>query len=103
MPIPLVVAPAVAAALTWLSRFLLARLAAYFIGGLIYLGVYLGVEHFVIGPILDQIQYYATATLVGVVADWARFLNVDKFISMIISAYSMAGTIRAARVAFFKK
>lgn len=103
MPAPLVVAPIVASALAWLSRMLMIKAAAWIIGVFIYLGIYLGTHEFLIEPLIDQVRGIAENNTSASIAQWVSFLNLDRAITMILSAYTAAGAISATKVALFKR
>lgn len=103
MPVPLLAAPVVATILAWLSRLMMLKLGVWIVGAMVYLGIYFGTQTFLVGPLIDQAEAYAIGTLAGPVAQWAAFLNVDKFITMVLSAYTAAGAISATKMALFRR
>lgn len=103
MPLPLVAAPVVATLIAWLSRIMMLKAGLWVVGVFVYLGLYFGTQTFLVTPLVEQIQALATNTFAGPVAQWAAFLNVDKFITMVLSAYTAAGAIMATKVALFRR
>lgn len=84
MPVPIVV--------SWISagiaRVFSSRLGSWIAGAMVFLGLQWGVHEFAIEPIMAQIQA-AMGTVTGTAAAWAAFFNVDRYISCIVSAYSV--------------
>ena len=103
MPAPLVLAPIVSVLLAWLSRFMMLKLGVWILGAMAYLGLYFGVDSFVIGPLVDQVRQIAEGGITGSLAEWVAFLNFDRAISMVLSAYTTAGAISATKVALFRR
>ena len=103
MPLPLLAAPVVGMLLAWFSRLMMLKLGMWIVGALVYLGIYFGVQEFAIEPLLDQVQALAANTLTGDIAVWARFLNIDRAFTMVLSAYSAAGAIAATKMALFRR
>lgn len=95
--------PAVAFLLAWLSRLLMIKAGVWIVGALVYLGLYFGVQHFAIEPLVNQIRALAQGTMTGDLAQWCAFLNIDRAVSMILSAYTAAGAIAATKMALFKR
>lgn len=103
MPLPVLAAPFVATLLAWFSRLMMLKLGVWIVGAMMYLGIYFGTQNFLVDPLVDQVLVLATGTFVGPVAQWAAFLNVDKFITMVMSAYTAAGAISATKFALFRR
>lgn len=103
MAVPLVLAPIVASVLAWMSRLLMIKAAAWVIGAMMYIGIYLGTVEFVIEPLIAQVRAIAEGGITGTLAEWVSFLNFDRAITMILSAYTTAGGIAAAKVALFRR
>ena len=103
MPLPLLAAPAVSIALAWLSRLLMLKAGLWVAGAMVSLGIYWGTQSFLIEPLMDRVLLLAQDTLVGPVAQWAAFLNVDKFFTMIFSAYTASAAIIATKLALFRR
>lgn len=72
-----------------LSRLVFTQGGAWAISILAGLGLALGTQSLVMGPIVD----YASSGFAGlpsVVADWVGMLNIDKYVSIVLSAYAAA-------------
>jgi len=101
MPLPLIAGlPWI---LSWLSRLIFSRLGAWIVAGLVYLGVYLGTQNIVVEPLLDQIRAYGEGAPSGAVAEWMAFLNIDRSITMVLSAYAAAFAVSSAKVALYRR
>ena len=103
MPLPLLAAPIVGTLLAWLSRLMMLKLGVWIVGAMVYLGIYFGTQSFLVEPLMDQILSVAEGTFTGDVAKWVAFLNVDKFFTMVTSAYTAAGAISATKMALFRR
>lgn len=103
MAAPLVLAPIVAAVLAWLSRLMMLKLGLWVVGTLVFLGLYFGTQELFVEPLLDQVRDIAQGNITGVLAEWVAFLNVDKAITMVLSAYGTAGSVAATKVALFRR
>lgn len=103
MPAPLVLAPIVASILAWLSRLLMLKAGLWVVGTLVFLGLYFGTQELFVEPLIDQVRDIAEGNITGAVAEWVAFLNVDKAITMVLSAYVTAGGIAATKVALFRR
>lgn len=103
MAAPLVLAPIVAMILAWISRIMMIKAGIWVIGALAYIGLYFGTQSFVVDPLIDQVRAIAEGSTTGAMAEWVAFLNVDRAITMILSAYVTAGGINATKVALFRR
>lgn len=103
MAAPLVLAPIFAALMAWLSRLMMLKLGVWILGALVYLGLYLGTQEMFVEPLIDQVRAIAEGNITGTIAEWVAFLNFDRAISMILSAYLAAGAISATKVALFRR
>lgn len=73
-----------------LSRLFASRLGMWITSALVFLGLELGTQTVVVQPILAQIQ----ATASGLPADaagWMAFFNIDRYITILLSAYAAGG------------
>ena len=103
MAAPLVLGPIVGLILAWFSRLMMLKLGAWILGAMVYLGIYFGTQEYVIEPLLDQVRAIAEGGITGTLAEWVAFLNFDRAITMVLSAYSTAGTIAATKMALFRR
>ena len=82
-----------------LSSLAASRLGSWIIGALLFMGIEMAATSFVVGPALAKI----TAAMGGVTGDaagWLAFFNIDKYITIILSAYAGAA---ARNALFFRK
>lgn len=103
MPAPLVVAPILAALMAWFSRIMMVKAGIWVVATLTYLGIYFGTQEMFIEPLINQVRTIAENNITGTLAEWVAFLNFDRAISMILSAYLTAGSIAATKMALFRR
>lgn len=72
-----------------LSRIFATRIGMWVVSALVFLGLELGTQRVVLGPVLGQIQS-VSGGLGGDAVGWLAFFNVDRYLSIIISAYGAA-------------
>lgn len=80
-----------------LSRLFSTRLGTWVAGAMLFLGIELVASNFVVGPLLDEV-IGAFAGLPGDMAAWLAFLNVDRYITIVASAYATAASIGALKL-----
>lgn len=88
-------------ALSALSRLFSSQLGRWFATALVWLGLSVAVDTFVVDPLFDEIASYYT----GLPADLVyalRFSAIDVGMTMILSAYAARASITAGR-AFLSK
>ena len=90
MPVPIIIAPLLAGIGTMLSRLFFTQGGRWAIALLASLGLALTTQTFVMGPIMDRASEGFTQ-LPPNVAQWLGYLNVDKYVSIVISAYVGSG------------
>lgn len=96
MPLP-VVGLGLGAIGAFLSRVVATRIGYWVLAAITFLGIQFVATEFVADPLLSQIQ----AGFAGAPADileWLAFLNVDKYITMILSAYAAAAAVGTLRM-----
>ena len=76
-----------------LSRLIFTRAGAWIASALVALGLGLGTQGVVVGPALDYVQS-SIGGLPGNIADWLGVLNIDKYFTIIGSAYVAGVTKR---------
>lgn len=89
--------PIIATVLAALSRLFASRIAQWIASALIFFGLTYGSQKVAVQPILAQIQAVAgglTSSAIG----WAAFFNIDKAISIVLSAHAVRWSMSAARV-----
>lgn len=95
--------PAILAVLVSMLRaMLLAKAGLFVLKVLGFFGLAFVTNKYAIQPMLDQIEQYVNnignASGIGAVAlQWAGVLNLDKAVSMIISAFSTAALIKQSK------
>ena len=92
-------------ALEWLFT---TYIGLWIVKAFVFLGISLGVQHFVVGPFLDQIKALANAGVGGgelgqTALAWMGVLKFDRCISMIISAVAAKYTVNAAKLFLQKR
>lgn len=103
MPAPLVVGPILGALMAWFSRIMMVKAGVWVVGTLTYLGLYFGTHEYFVEPLIDQVRNIAQNNITGTIAEWVSFLNFDRAITMVLSAYLTAGGIAATKVALFRR
>lgn len=84
-----------------LANLFQSKLGSWIAGAMVFLGIGFATQQAVIEPAIDQVQGYiqSAGSEAGAVAmQWFGFLNMDKAITMILSAYAARAAIRAAKV-----
>lgn len=84
--VPVVLAPIFAGLGAMLSRLVFTRAGGWIIATLASLGLALGTQSLVLGPLVNYVSQ-GFGGLPGDVAEWVGFLNVDRYASIVISAY----------------
>lgn len=76
----------------------------FIVAAMTWLGIAWGTQKMVVQPAIDALVAYAggIGSAAGSVGQWAGVLNVDKALTMIISAYVARNTIQAAKM-FLKR
>jgi hypothetical protein len=100
--------PAVVALLVTLLRvMLMAKIGAFVVKLLAFFGFTWATNKFAIDPAMDFIRTHMNAHPAGEFAAWAfqwlGVLRVDQAISMLLSAYAAAWTIKGAKVFLMKQ
>lgn len=100
---PALIPALVAALMTVLRVLLMAKIGAFIVSALLFFGFSWATNEYAIEPLLDALTGYVQqlGTGGGALAyamQWAGVLQFDKAITVIISAYGMAWTIKSARV-----
>jgi len=82
-----------------LSSLFASRLGSWLIGALIFMGIEMATSSFVVTPVLNQIKA-AAGSITGPAAEWLAFFRIDKYITVILSAYAGGA---AKNALFFRK
>ncbi len=88
--------------LAGLSRLMGTRLGQWILSALAFLGINFLTQEFAVDPMLNKIK----ATFAGAPGDivaWLGFLNVDKYVTLILSAYATAAATGALKARLTKK
>lgn len=80
-----------------LSAVFASRIGQWVVSALVFLGLELAVTSFAVEPILNQIKGVASG--VGDAVGWLAFFNLDKYITVILSAYAVG----AGKAAFLRR
>lgn len=64
------------------------KIGQWAVSVLVFLGLELGTQSFVVAPVLAQIKSVASG-LSGDAIGWVAFFNLDKYITVILSAYAV--------------
>lgn len=75
-----------------LSRLIFTRAGAWLLSALAWIGIGLAVQGTLVGPALEYVQDALTG-LPASIASWLGFLNIDKYFTIVGSAY-VAGTVK---------
>lgn len=81
----------------FLSRVVASRIGHWVAIALAFLGIQWAATQFVVDPLLNQIQQ-AFAGAPAEIVQWLAFLNVDTYITMILSAHAAAASVGALRM-----
>ena len=94
--------PFVGALLAGLSRLLGSRIGQWALQLLAFFGLGFAAQQYAVAPLLAQIQSYASGAG-GEAVMWMAYLNFDKAITMIMSAYAARATLQGARAFLTKR
>lgn len=81
----------------WLSRLVSTRIGYWIGAAFAFLGIQYVASEFVTEPLMAQIQSAFTGAPADLAA-WLSFLNVDRYITIIMSAYATAAAAGALRL-----
>lgn len=100
---PALIPALVAAMMTVLRVLLMAKIGAFIVSALLFFGFTFATNEYAVEPLLDALrghvqQLGAGGGAMAYAIQWAGVLQFDKAVTVLISAYSMAWTIRSARV-----
>ena len=91
-------APLIAAIVGGFSRLIATRLGMWLVSALAFVGLSVATQTVVMGPIMDQVTSHMSG-VGGDLARWLGVLNLDRYVSIVMSAY----TIGAGKRAFLVK
>lgn len=88
--------------LAGLSRLFGTRVGQWILSAFAFLGINFMTQTFAVTPLLNQIK----ASINGAPGDilaWVGFLNVDKYVTLVLSAYATAAAAGALKMRLAKK
>lgn len=88
--------------LAGLSRLFGTRVGQWILSALAFLGLNFVAQEFAVTPLLDQIKGSINGAPGDILA-WVGFLNVDKYVTLILSAYATAAAAGALKMRMKKK
>ncbi|WP_182267820.1 DUF2523 family protein [Stenotrophomonas maltophilia] len=88
--------------LAGLSRLFSTRVGQWILSALAFLGLNFVAQEFAVTPLLDQIKGSINGAPGDILA-WVGFLNVDKYVTLILSAYATAAAAGALKMRMKKK
>lgn len=88
--------------LAGLSRLVGTRLGQWVLSALAFLGINFMTQKFAVDPLLAQIKS-SVAGAPGEIVAWLGFLNVDKYVTLVLSAYATAAAAGALKMRLAKK
>ncbi|WP_164240842.1 DUF2523 family protein [Stenotrophomonas maltophilia] len=88
--------------LAGLSRLVGTRLGQWVLSALAFLGINFMTQKFAVDPLLGQIKS-SFAGAPGEIVAWLGFLNVDKYVTLVLSAYATAAAAGALKMRLAKK
>lgn len=100
---PLLIPALVSAMMTVLRVLLMAKIGAFIVAALLFFGFTWATNEYAVDPLMDSLTAYvgqlgSVGGVVGSAVQWAGVLQFDKAITLVVSAYGMAWTIKSARV-----
>lgn len=93
MPLPLV-APIIAGVVAAFSRVIATRAGMWVVSVLGFLGLSLATQTVAMGPIMQQVSSHMSG-VGGDLARWMGVLNLDNYVSVALSAYTVGAVKRA--------
>ncbi|RRU12123.1 DUF2523 family protein [Stenotrophomonas sp. 278] len=88
--------------LAGLSRLIQTRLGQWLLAALAFLGLNFVTQEFAVDPLLNQIKQAFSGAPADIVA-WLAFLNLDKYVTLVVSAYATAISAGALKMRLKKK
>ncbi|MBH1552422.1 DUF2523 domain-containing protein [Stenotrophomonas maltophilia] len=88
--------------LAGLSRLFGTRLGQWLLSALAFLGINFMTQKFAVDPLLGQIKA-SMAGAPGDIVAWLGYLNVDKYVTLVLSAYATAAAAGALKMRLAKK
>lgn len=88
--------------LAGLSRLFGTRIGQWILSALAFLGINFMTQKFAVDPLLGQIKS-AVSGAPGEIVAWLGYLNVDKYVTLVLSAYATAAAAGALKMRLAKK
>lgn len=88
--------PIIATIMAALSRLFASRIGHWVAATLVFLGLSVGSQKYLVEPLLARIQ--SVAGELGDAAQWFAFFRVDQAITVVLSAYTVRAGMAATRV-----
>jgi len=83
--------------LAGLSRLVSTRLGQWCLSALAFFGIQWAAQEFAVDPILDLIKSSFSGAP-GTILQWLGFLNVDRYVTLVASAYGAAAATGALKM-----
>lgn len=80
-----------------LSRLFSTRIGQWVLSALAFLGIQWAAQKFAVDPILDLIKGAFSGAPATIVA-WLGFLNLDRYVTLVLSAYAIAAAGSALKM-----
>lgn len=89
--------PIVGALAAAFARLIATRVGQWVVAALVFLGLQFAANEFVTDPLLDYIKGLINGAPADLI-DWLGFLNIDRYITMVLSAYVAAASLSAVKL-----
>ncbi|MGE8288532.1 MAG: DUF2523 family protein [Stenotrophomonas sp.] len=80
-----------------MSRLFSTRIGQWFLSLLAFLGIQWAAQKFAVDPVLDLIKS-AVSGAPAVIIEWIGFLNLDRYVTLVLSAYAIAAAGSALKM-----
>lgn len=80
-----------------LSRVIATRIGQWVVAALVFLGLQFAVNEFAVGPLLNWIKNLISGAPREII-DWLGYLNLDRYVTMLLSAYAAAAGVSAVKL-----
>jgi len=80
-----------------LSRLFSTRIGQWFLSLLAFLGLQWAVQEFAVDPVLNLVKTSFSGAPASILA-WLGFLNLDRYVTLVLSAYSIAAAGSALKM-----
>lgn len=76
----------------WLGEFVASKVGFWVLSALVFFGLQWGTTEFVVEPLLARIQEAFSGAPSDII-QWLAFLNVDRYVTIVLSAYATAASV----------